>query len=227
MKTAILLATRKGAALSVKFLRHGAFSEILADFKSRVADDRGEPGYDSMEIWTGPPAKTASRLSSGGEDVLIFDLESGGLPTAEQFAEIVQAWKETHANLIEENDALRAELAELKTKFQSADSQGLEKEAQLVGKASGESGSLSGGATPPANTELPDKTNEAGNGEGDLPVAQVPASEGEPQLPFPDQDAKPVEQVETGKAVSTEATPGEATPGEASPGSMSPKKKAK
>jgi len=64
MKTAILLATRKDDPLDVKVVRHGVYSEVLADFKTRVAEGRGESGYDSLEIWSGPPVKKHSRLSS-------------------------------------------------------------------------------------------------------------------------------------------------------------------
>lgn len=169
MKTAILLATRKGDALAVKFLRHDAFSKILADFKSRVAEDRGEPGYDGIQIWTGPPAKTASRLSSGGEEVILFS--PGAAPTAEQYAEIDAEWTMEENRLNARIEELEEELAELKMKFQSADPQGLESEAQADGKASGESGSLSGGASlATEESELPltdpdSKQGEASPGE--------------------------------------------------------------
>lgn len=64
MKTAILLATRKGDKRAAKVLRHDIYSKVLADFKARVREGRGEPGYDSIEIWTGPPAKKYARFAS-------------------------------------------------------------------------------------------------------------------------------------------------------------------
>lgn len=62
MKTAILLATQKNDKLDVKVIEHGPYSDVLGEFKRRTASGDGEPGYDTLEIWTGPPAKKYSRF---------------------------------------------------------------------------------------------------------------------------------------------------------------------
>ena len=206
MKTAILLATRKGDILAVKFLSHSAFSEVLAEFKDRVANDRGEPGYDSLEIWTGPPVKTAHRLSSGDQEPIAIVIEPGTAPTAEQFAEIAKAWEETHSGLVDRIAELETALAEAVTKFQDAAPQGEDKASPVEGQVSGGDAIPPGDEAASTTTELPTNTEQAGTGEGDLPGVQ--ASTVEPELLL----TPPAENPQPG--------------GEASPGSMSPKKKA-
>ncbi len=202
MKTAILLATRKDDPLAVKVLRHGLYSEILAEFKGRVATARGEAGYDCIEVWTGPPAKRHTKFQGGCGEVAAVELGKTA-PTAEQFAEIAEAWQAVEKGYETRIAELEAELAELKRNSQGADPKGegaSEPQAptdeggipgdQAADQTGGESSP--GGDAAPSSTDLPH--NEAGTGEGDLPGAQA------------DQTRR------------TDQT------GEAAPGSLSPKK---
>lgn len=131
MKTAILLATRKGDSLAVKFLLHGPFSDVLGVFKARAANDRGEPGYDSLEIWTGPPAKIVSRLSSGAVESAGIRIVAGEGLTAEQVEELSKAWADTHAELTSRISELEERLASLQTKSHDTSSSELTAESEL------------------------------------------------------------------------------------------------
>lgn len=227
MKTAILLATRKGDSLAVKFLMHAPFSEVLADFKDRVANDRGEPGYDSLEIWTGPPAKTASRLASGDQDAAILIVPEGGL-TKEEFEAIAAEWK----SQLEAREArivdLETELAALKGQcpvimplaeyFERMTDEQLLQETTEAGivfnedatreqmintllqhpKFQGAHAKLVQGPDPQGPIELPD-TTQVGTGEGNLAGAQ--ATSDEPELPLggpPAGEAKPADPPQPG-----------------------------
>lgn len=152
MKTAILLATLKGEKLAAKVLRHGAYSDVLAELKERVKRGRGEPGYDTLEVWTGPPAKKYSRFEVGDEidDLAVIVLDE--MPTPEELARVVKAWEETHLELttrITDLEALLVEaetrLAEAETKFHGATPEGADKASAVHGPSPGEIGSLSGG----------------------------------------------------------------------------------
>lgn len=151
MKTAILLATNKGDKRVAKLLRHGIFSEILGEFKARVASDRGEPGYDSLEIWTGPSAKVYSRFSSAAESEIPAPAEI--LTDDEKTARIAVLESQLHE--------LKVELE----KFQGAPPQGAEGSGPLGaatatiqtddpgaggGDPSGAQGDGAGASKPPA-----------------------------------------------------------------------------
>lgn len=213
MKTAILLATRKDDKLAAKVILHGPYSEVLREFKQRVAADRGEPGYDSIVVWTGPPAKKHSRFSSGTLGIVPGEMPE--MPTPEELAEAVASWKETYASMQKRILALEAELTEAKTKFHDAAPQGEDKASPIVeGYPSGE-GNLSGGNDGPPTTELPTNA-QAGIGEGGETAAQANPATGDGGTGELTLDDAPAPQ----------PTADSQPPTEASPGSMSPKKKA-
>lgn len=237
MKTAILLATCKGDTLAVKFLAHGPFSEILAEFKNRVANDRGEPGYDSLEIWTGPPAKTAHRLSSGDEQTApeVPAEAPAPCPAIQQLDEylakltdeqIREQFGEAFPDQATREEMITTVLARAtaaygvaKATFEAMSDEDLEIEADEMGITFAE------GLTREEKIALlldgPESTFPGAPPQGE----EGPDPQGSTDLPGPDKGASASGSQPTGDGAPPTGS-GDSKPGESTPGSLAPKGKA-